>query len=258
MTDILPLIGLALVDSLSAGTLVIPLALMIVWRRVRVNLLLTYLGTIAGAYCALGVAILFGFNLIDTLSAQVSQAKWFPWITLVLGTVLLIFGVFSPSPVKPDSTAMNTKQPAPVPASSGEARPGTTEMGDGEVPSNLATRLTKGVSSGATGMVGLALGAAVIEAATMLPYLAAMGIVQTMDLTDMARMGLVASYCIVMILPALVIGIIVAVTGDKMFARLHRVMVRAQYEAKVTLLWIAAIVGFYMAAASAARLGLLG
>ena len=39
MSDFLPLAGLALVDSLSAGTLVIPIALIVIWRRVRLGLL---------------------------------------------------------------------------------------------------------------------------------------------------------------------------------------------------------------------------
>lgn len=56
MSDFLPLAGLALVDSLSAGTLVIPIALIVIWRRVRLGLLGTYLATIATAYCCLGIA----------------------------------------------------------------------------------------------------------------------------------------------------------------------------------------------------------
>ncbi|TVU81351.1 hypothetical protein FQN05_11765 [Corynebacterium aurimucosum] len=51
MSEFLPLAGLALVDSLSAGTLVIPIALIVIWRRVRLGLLGTYLATIATAYC---------------------------------------------------------------------------------------------------------------------------------------------------------------------------------------------------------------
>ena len=39
MSDFLALAGLALVDSLSVGTLVIPIALIIMWRRVRIGLM---------------------------------------------------------------------------------------------------------------------------------------------------------------------------------------------------------------------------
>ncbi|KGF20049.1 hypothetical protein HMPREF2128_07140 [Pseudoglutamicibacter albus DNF00011] len=46
----LALAGLALVDSLSIGTLVIPIALIIMWRRVRIGLMGVYLATIGGAY----------------------------------------------------------------------------------------------------------------------------------------------------------------------------------------------------------------
>lgn len=51
MSDFLALAGLALVDSLSVGTLVIPIALIIMWRRVRIGLMGVYLATIGGAYC---------------------------------------------------------------------------------------------------------------------------------------------------------------------------------------------------------------
>lgn len=85
MTDFLPLAGLALVDSLSAGTLVIPIALIFMWRRVRVGLLGTYLATIATAYFGLGVALLLGFDAAVSRLSGVSEADWFRWVTLVLG-----------------------------------------------------------------------------------------------------------------------------------------------------------------------------
>ena len=48
MQSLLPLVGLALLDSLSIGTLVIPLALILLWRNVRVPALAAYLLTVAG------------------------------------------------------------------------------------------------------------------------------------------------------------------------------------------------------------------
>ncbi|MCT1369285.1 hypothetical protein M3701_03725 [Corynebacterium mucifaciens] len=42
--------------------------------------------------------------------------------------------------------------------------------------------------------------------------------------------------------------------GQKFFPRLERLIPRLGYEAKVTLLWIAAIVGIYMVANSVATI----
>lgn len=236
MTDFLPLAGLALVDSLSAGTLVIPIALIFMWRRVRVGLLGTYLATIATAYFGLGVALLLGFDAAVTRLSGVDETDWFRWVTLVLGAGLFVFGVFSPNPKKHTAT----------------------QSTGAEVPKSRASRLAKSASLSVTGMVGLALGAAVVEAATMLPYLGAMGIIQSMSFGFSGKVALIAGYCIIMILPAIFVAVMAGFAGPAIFPRLERAMRRLEYEAKVTLLWIAAIVGGYMAMSSALRLGLIG
>lgn len=236
MSDFLPLAGLALVDSLSAGTLVIPIALIFMWRRVRVGLLGTYLATIATAYFGLGVALLLGFDAAVTRLSGVSETDWFRWVTLVLGAGLFVFGVFSPNPKKHTAT----------------------QSAGAEVPEGRASRLAKSASLSVTGMAGLALGAAVVEAATMLPYLGAMGIIQSMSFGFSGKVALIAGYCLIMILPAILVAVIAGAAGPAIFPRLERAMRRLEYEAKVTLLWIAAIVGGYMAMSSALRLGLIG
>ena len=96
MHSLLSLIGLALLDSLSIGTLVIPLALILVWRSVHVPALIAYLFTVAAVYFALGVAMLLGFTGLSSYLERVTDTPVFPWITLALGAVLAIFGIFSP------------------------------------------------------------------------------------------------------------------------------------------------------------------
>ena len=56
------LIALALVDSLSAGTLVIPIVLLLSWQQLRVGDYAVYLATIALSYGALGIALLLGVS----------------------------------------------------------------------------------------------------------------------------------------------------------------------------------------------------
>jgi len=235
MSDFHLLAVLALVDSLSVGTLVIPIALIVTWRRVRLGLMSTYLATITTAYCGLGIALLLGFDAAVSKLSVASETDWFRWMTLVLGAGLFVFGVFSPNPTKPKS-----------------------KQTDGNnVPTSRASRLARGASLSATGMVGLALAATVVEAATMLPYLSAMGIIQSMPFGFSGKVALIAGYCIVMVLPATLVAVMASAAGPAIFPRLEPAIRRLEYEGKVTLLWIAAIVGGYMALTSAVRLGLL-
>lgn len=215
MHSVVPLIGLALLDSLSIGTLVIPLGLILLWRSVRVPALAAYLITVAAVYFALGVAMLLGFTGLSSYVEQLVDTPVFPWITLVLGAVLAIYGIFGPDPVKP-------------------------------VPGELPKQLSKPIGTSLPKMIILGLGASLTEAATMLPYIAAMGIISDWDTPMAGQVAAIGVYCVIMIAPAVLLATIALVAGQKVFPRLEKALPRLQYEAKVTLLWIAAIVGIYM------------
>lgn len=62
------LVLLALIDSTSFGTLLIPLCLMLAPGLPRPGRILLFLGTVAGFYLLLGIALLLGAStLLDTL-----------------------------------------------------------------------------------------------------------------------------------------------------------------------------------------------
>ena len=215
MHSVLSLVGLALLDSLSIGTLVIPLALILLWRSVRVPALAAYLLTVAAVYFALGVAMLLGFTGLSSYVERITDTPVFPWITLVLGAILAIYGIFGPDPVKP-------------------------------APGELPKQLNKPIRTSLPKMIILGLGASLTEAATMLPYIAAMGIISDWGTPMAGQLIAIAAYCGVMIAPTVILAAIALVAGQKFFPRLEKAIPRLQYEAKVTLLWIAAIVGIYM------------
>ncbi|MCQ4623347.1 GAP family protein [Corynebacterium sp. CCUG 69979] len=215
MHSLIPLVGLALLDSLSSGTLVIPLALIVMWRSVRVPALAAYLLTVAAVYFALGVAMLLGFTGLSAYVERITDSPVFPWITLILGAILAIYGTFGPDPVKP-------------------------------APGELPKRLNKPIRTSLPKMIILGLGASLTEAATMLPYIAAMGIISDWDTPMAGQLLAIAAYCGVMIAPTVILAMIALVAGQKFFPRLEKAIPRLQYETKVTLLWIAAIVGIYM------------
>lgn len=222
MGSVIPVVGLALLDSLSLGTLVIPLALIVHWRAVRVPALTTYLITVAAVYFLLGLGLLLGFAGLGSVAERVTQTDVFPWITLILGAALAIFGIFGPDPKKPEP---------------------------GQLPKRAA-----GATSSLPSLVALGLGASLTEAATMLPYIAAMGIIGSWEIPSVAKAGAVGIYCLIMIVPTVVLATLALLFGQKFFPRLERLIPRLEYEAKVTLLWIAAIVGIYMVANSVATI----
>ncbi len=61
-----------------------------------------------------------------------------------------------------------------------------------------------------------------------------------------------------MIVPALVLLVLADTLGQRFLPKLVRIAPRLEYEAKVTLLWVAAILGLHLAGRSAAALDLVG
>ena len=224
------LIALALVDSLSAGTLVIPIVLLLSWQHLRVRDYAVYLATIALSYGALGIALLLGVSWIATVSATLDNSTWFSWVLLVLGAALMLAGIVLPDPKKR-----------------------TTEEVMAERTSAKRRRL-----AGPVAMIALAFGAAVVEAATMLPYLAAVGIIHDSGWPFTTQLVILGGYCLIMIAPAIAVGMAFHVYGERVMARITRLIPRLEYEAKVTVLWVMAVVGFYVVGTAVSDLGLLG
>ena len=159
--------------------------------------------------------MLLGFTGLGSYVERITDASAFPWITLVMGAILAIFGIFAPNPVKP-------------------------------APGELPKQLNKPIQTSLPKIIILGLGASLTEAATMLPYIAAMGIISDWDTPMAGQVAAIGAYCGIMIAPTVILAMIALVAGQKFFPRLEKAVPRLQYEAKVTLLWVAAIVGIYM------------
>ena len=105
-------------------------------------------------------------------------------------------------------------------------------------------------------LIGLALAAVTLEAATMLPYLAAIGLLSAAELGFPLTVAVLAGYCLVMILPAL--GLLAARTVaanavQPVLEWVNRWMTRNAAE---TTGWILGIAGFLLASNAAQELGL--
>ena len=223
------LVVLALIDSTSVGTLLIPLW-MLLEPRLRAARFLLYLGTVAAFYFLLGLILL---TFAGRLSDLVGDLDVLSWIELVLGVAL--FGLsfyFEPKRVR--------------------RRRG--EIGPAE---RWRARLSTAEGSPAA-MVGLGLTAAGIEALSMLPYLAAIGLLTTAAIGGAARVAVLGGYGLVMVLPALLL------LGLRLALR-ARIEVPLQFLSAVlsrhmdgVLGWVLGIAGFLLVRDAVVKLGLIG
>lgn len=219
---------LALIDSTSFGTLLIPIWLLLHPGRVRPGRILIFLGTVATFYFGVGVAVALGADAFLPQISRLIDTEPAIWIQLVLG-VALFFWSFR--------LDRNSKQAS----------------GGGRLLRWRERALAD--SSGTVGVAGLALVAAAAEVTTMLPYLAAIGLLTTAGLPAAQVALVMAGYCLLMIVPALLLLVLRLVAGTRIEPLLNRV---STWMANSNALsWIVGIVGFLLARDAAFRLGLL-
>jgi hypothetical protein len=248
---------LALVDSTSFGTLLIPVWLLMSPGRVRVGRMLLYLGSIAGFYALVGLAILLGAGALSDTLSTLSSTRPFLIAQLVLGVALFAWS-FKLDPVggkKPAEPAAGTSVAATTgdgAATAGAAEgqvaaPPVTEPGRAGRLSRWRERVLSSESGSGRALAALAIGAGLVEVATMLPYLAALGLIGTQG-PGWPVSGLwILGYCVVMIAPALVL------TAARVFASrlverpLGRLDAWLTKNAASTTAWVVGIVGFLVA-----------
>jgi hypothetical protein len=218
----LGLVVLALVDSTSMGTLVIPLILLVVGtggaRRVTGRTLL-YLLVIGAFYLLLGIVLLAGLlPLLERFGHLLASPQ--AMVLLAAAGVALVVWSF-----RIDPKAIEKRG------------------GDPEASARRWTARARRVSGRPAALVTLALGAGLIEAASMIPYLAALGIIADLGI-GLPRGALVlVGYCAVMILPgALLCGARLALgeRGDGLLERAHD---RAVKHASGAFSWTIGIIG---------------
>ncbi len=215
---------LALIDSTSFGTLLIPIWLMLHPGGIRPGRIVVFLGTVAGFYLVVGLAIALGAGAFLPQISRVLDARPVAWAQLVLGVALFFLSF----------RLDRRKRPA---------------NGGGRLTRWRERALSDG---GVGGLAGLALAAAAAEVTTMLPYLAAIGLLTTSDLAPGSVAAVMAGYCLLMILPALILLAVRLGLGERITPLLNRV--GAWMASSNTLSWVVGIVGFLLARDAAFRL----
>ncbi|TDV41714.1 GAP family protein [Actinophytocola oryzae] len=229
MTLILPLVVLALLDSTSIGTLFVPVLLMLAPGRGRTAPLVGYLVTIAVFYLALGVLVaLVARPLLAGVGDSLGETGY--WLELGAGVVLLVLSFRSSSGDRP------------------------------EVSGDLGKKWTERVHKAAgspRALVVLALTAGLVEAATMFPYLGAVAMVATAGHGTLGIAGVLAAYCLVMVLPALTLLGLRAARSERATPTLTRVHGWFDRNAVGATGWVLGIVGFLLAVDAVSQLGFL-
>lgn len=186
---------LALLDSTSFGTLLIPVWLLMASGRLRAGRVLIYLAVVAGAYALIGLMLLAGLLVFgDQLVEGFVTVQQMPALLIGqagLGAALIAYSFR----LDPLSTA-------------GKERKRQREEARGSAGRVRRFR-ERAVGDGTHGGLGplmlLGLAAVGLEIATLFPYLAGIGLVSAADPGLPVAPAMILFYCVVMILPALVL-----------------------------------------------------
>lgn len=225
------LAGLALVDSTSFGTLLIPLWMLLA-PRVRPGRVLLFLGTVVVFYYAVGVLLLLGIDVAVDAASDVGGAladnRPLTIAQLVVGVGLFLWSF------RIERKAKEQEGPSP------RARRWRSALqGDG-----VPVRTT----------MGIALVATVLEVATMLPYLAAMGLLSRADVDRPVQLLVLVGYVLVMVLPALVLLVLRVAAARFVEPWLERADAWMSARTGSMMSWVVGIVGFFVAADALQRL----
>ncbi|WP_243228378.1 GAP family protein [Microbacterium sp. CIAB417] len=246
---LLSLAVLALVDSLSIGTLLIPLFLLLAPGRVRVGRVLLYLVTIAGFYLVVGLLFLWGLVNVVDVAAEMLSSPAGAAVRLVVGAGLLVGSFLIPT---------SSKQKVPAgPTTAGEvgSESATADpAGQGRIARWRARLLAPDVTRWA--IVSVAIAAGVVEVATMVPYIVGMTMLADSGVDTSVRVLALVGYCLVMIVPALMLLLVRVVAARAIAGPLERLAAWMQRTAGETTAWIIGILGFLIARAAATELGL--
>ncbi|MGO1949274.1 MAG: GAP family protein [Mycobacteriaceae bacterium] len=223
----LSLLVLALVDSTSIGTLVVPVLLLVTAgaagttgnARRFAGRTLYYLLVIGVFYWALGLALTAGAMPLlerfqDVLTSTAAMAVY-----AVAGVLLLALSFWI------DPKAIRKRG------------------GDPEAGARRWLERVRRAGGSLRALTGLALVAGVVEAASMIPYIAAVGIIADSG-TGMGGAALIlVGYCAVMLLPGVILSLGRALAGSRVDGLLDRIRAWGIRSAADTLSWTVGIVG---------------
>lgn len=235
---------LALIDSTSIGTLVIPIWLVLRARSGSVlRSAVFYLAVLAVFYLAIGLLVLSGVGWVETFfSATLTESVFPRWVLLFIGAAMLVASFFMNG--KPTEKARRGTPVALAALEKANLDPGQSSTSNGS-QEKWGNRLDKALES-RRGIAILGLTAGLLELPTMLPYLAAIGLLTSSDRPMGLQAGLLVLYCVIMVVPALLLIGVRAIAGERLaglFDKLSHWLAKTSGE---TLAWVVGIIGFLL------------
>ncbi|RKS08746.1 Sap-like sulfolipid-1-addressing protein [Nocardiopsis sp. Huas11] len=215
---LLPVAGLALLDTLSPATIGITLYVLLSGTRSVARPLLAFLGTVAAFYFVLGFALMLGLGAVLSSLNGLADGPAMGWGMAVLGAGLFAYGFVMPS------------------RSRERRRPESLRTG---------------------AMVALGLATGFLEAGTALPYLGAIGIMTAAELAPSAWVPMIAAYNVVMVLPPVLLYLGYRVMGERLRPRLERWRTRVESGSREAMGWILCIAGVLLFLNGLARTGVV-
>ncbi|WP_150239971.1 GAP family protein [Nocardiopsis quinghaiensis] len=202
---LVPVAGLALLDTLSPATIGVSLYVLLSGARRVARPLFAYLTTVAAFYLALGCALMLGFGFLFEALDGLAGSPVLGWPLVVLGGGMLAYALFAPGRPR------------------GQRRP---------------------ASPNTTAMVALGLATGLLEGGTALPYFGAIGVMTAAGLSAAAWMPVLAAYNVVMVLPPVLLYLGHRVFGERLRPHLERWRTKVESGSREAVGWILGIVGF--------------
>lgn len=250
--------ALALVDGLSVGTLLIPVFLLLSPGRVRAGRVLLYLLAITVFYLLVGLLFLWGLvNVVEIASDWFSSTPG-AITRLVIGAAMLI-GSFLLPQSKQDSSSESSDAAPPASAGIVGASAASAAATASRPAQSRLIRWRDQLLDPRTRpivVIGVAILAGLAEVATMLPYIAAMTMLADSGAPASVNVLALVGYCVLMIALALVLLVMRIVAAPLIEKPLRRLAGWLSRSGAETTAWIVGIVGFLIARAAAAELGL--
>ncbi len=200
-----------------------------------------FLGTVAAFYLLLGMALLLGASMLLDVLQGAEDSQPLRIAQLGAGIGLMALG----ARMEPWTKAAKERHAARRAAK--QARTGPS----------LSVRM-RGYATDPSAPVGavvvFALTAAVIEAASMIPYLAAICLLTASELSLLGRGVVLFGYCLVMITPAFLLLVARLFLHDYVSPVLKKLETLLSRHTNGAMAWVVFLVGLYLAGDSLSRL----
>lgn len=218
LEQVLPL---ALLDTVSVSTLIIPLWILLVPRGLRYANVFGYLLLVATGYLLLGIALTSGLSAGRKQLRTAWESPSGEIAVTAVGVILILFALWY----------------GLLRRNHGDA---------GNEPLQRWRESVAGESAAARGVITVAVIAILLETATMFPYLIAIEIVDRDVDALPARVLVLAVYCLVMVAPAIVLTIGRMLFGRTLTPALRWLNDDIRRNAREDTAWLVGICGFLL------------